>query len=998
MNDIELYFLGRFEVVNHGEPMPLPPSKKTRALLAYLSLNPRPMRREFLCELLWDIPDDPRGSLRWSLSKLRRLVNDADIDRIVADRNTVELDRSGVRIDVLQLSEIVTRDLGSTPTAALEDAAHRFQGNLLEDLELSNFYDFHSWCISEREQVVRHQEILLLELLDRLHGEPERAIPFARTLVSLSPYDEDNRAALIRLLVDLKHYKEAEQQFHLGRKMLAEVKATPTGAMLEALRRHETSAAKTESAPSIESTASTPTFDSPTDKAHETAEGIVGRSREMLLLSGVFTDVYQDNVVRFALISGEPGIGKTRLIQAVAEMARQAGANILESSAYESEGIRPFALWVDALGGAGGNIVADIFNARDGTNRGYLFDSLSSYIDAESTKGPMVLVFDDIHWCDESSAAALHYIARMNRHRPLLVVLGAREGELRDNLPVQQVLRGLSHDGVLTEVRLGPLTEIEIEQLVQQIEPRADRGKLSQECGGNPLFAIELARAEQAREGGNTFNELIRDRLSRLDIEGGEVLRWAAVLSPHIDFARLEKLTGFDSDQIGAVLEAAERQAMMKTTREGLRFSHNLIARGVYNDISPVRRQVMHRRVAELLEQSIRTDLGQAADLAHHATQSGDAALAARALVKAGQLCLRFFANEEALSLARRGLEIVDSLGESERVCVTIDLHNVRLSAAPLDDWESAARQYAELAERALDYGHLPHARLGYQMAANVRWAHGQWGGAREESLQAERIARGSTEEEHIIGLAETGKCLAMLERDLSHADAMLMQANAMAERRHFNYYAIPTGSGMLRFHENSLDEAEELFKDARTLCKSAGDRVSEFQANEYLVMIDIQRGSYKQAGERCLELKRIGEKLPEGSEAPFAHSLAGLCVYAESDDFDPLDRALESLRIADAKFRLAYAQTRAALLDIEFGRFETAIERATEALSCATVLERPTETLLANAVLANAHRQLGDTGKAEKYASLVAGFESARVAVWAQKIALGLTELTETK
>ena len=476
------------------------------------------------------------------------------------------------------------------------------------------------------------------------------------------------------------------------------------------------------------------------------------------------------------------------------------------------------------------------------------------------------------------------------------------------------------------------------------------------------------------------------------------MLRWAAVLSPHIDFARLEKLTGFESDRIGAVLEAAERQAMMKTTREGLRFSHNLIARGVYNDISPVRRQVMHRRVAELLEQSIRTDLGQAADLAHHATQSGDAALAARALVKAGQLCLRFFANEEALSLARRGLEIVDSLGESERVCVTIDLNNVRLSAAPLDDWESAARQYAELAERALDYGHLPHARLGYQMAANVRWAHGQWGGAREESLQAERIARGSTEEEHIIGLAETGKCLAMLERDLSHADAMLMQANAMAERRHFNYYAIPTGSGMLRFHENSLDEAEELFKDARTLCKSAGDRVSEFQANEYLVMIDIQRGRYKQAGERCLELKRIGEKLPEGSEAPFAHSLAGLCVYAESGDFDPLDRALESLRIADAKFRLAYAQTRAALLDIEFGRFETAIERATEALSCATVLERPTETLLANAVLANAHRQLGDTGKAEKYASLVAGFESARVAVWAQKIALGLTELTETK
>src|SRR5690606_24808202 len=68
MTDLELKFLGELEVLRGGQVLPLPPSRKTRALLAWLALNPKPFRREQLCELLWDIPDDPRGSLRWSLS------------------------------------------------------------------------------------------------------------------------------------------------------------------------------------------------------------------------------------------------------------------------------------------------------------------------------------------------------------------------------------------------------------------------------------------------------------------------------------------------------------------------------------------------------------------------------------------------------------------------------------------------------------------------------------------------------------------------------------------------------------------------------------------------------------------------------------------------------------------------------------------------------------------------------------------------------------------
>src|SRR5437667_915925 len=88
---LELRVLGELEVIRDGAPVALPPSRKTRALLAYLALTRRPHRRERLCEIFWDVPDDPRGALRWSLSKIRPFVDDPAYPRLVAERQTVEL-------------------------------------------------------------------------------------------------------------------------------------------------------------------------------------------------------------------------------------------------------------------------------------------------------------------------------------------------------------------------------------------------------------------------------------------------------------------------------------------------------------------------------------------------------------------------------------------------------------------------------------------------------------------------------------------------------------------------------------------------------------------------------------------------------------------------------------------------------------------------------------------------------------------------------------------
>jgi len=990
MTGLELRFLGDFEVIRDGEVMTLPPSKKTRALLAYLSLNARRFRREHLCELLWEVPDDPRGSLRWSLSKLRRLIDDEARTRIIADRLNVGVDAEDLNIDVAKLNALVEAGLEHATTDSLEDAANLYRGHFLEGLEFSNFHEFHAWCVAEREQVVRAQASVLSELVGRFAQAPEGALPYARLLVGISPYDEASRAVLIRLLVRLRRVEEAEQQYQLGVRMLAEAGVTSTGALLQARRPVEAG---------VQSVTGVPLSLGAAD-AKSVAPGIsslIGRDSEVKRITDAFANAVRQAQATMVLVHGEPGIGKTCVLEIVARLARDSGAFLIESSAFESEVIRPFSLWIDALRKAGDDAASNVFGetnfgAKGIEDRDSLFAALGDLVSRESADRPVVLIFDDVHWSDESSAAALHYVARMNRQRPLFGIVAGREDELRDNVAVQRAVRGMRGDGLLQELRLGRLSEQAVVSLIAQRAPGADSERLGQECGGNPLLAIELARAENEGGSASSLDDLVQERLARFGVDGAEVLRWAAVLSPPIDLPTLEELTHLDSTRIGAVLENAERHAMLLSDDRGLRFSHELVARSVYTGISPLRRQLMHRSIAELLEKNTAVDLAYASDLAHHAAQSGDHGLAARAMVSAGRLCLRFFANDEALNLARKGTQLAEQLPDADRVCVSIDLHDIILSAAPLENWEDAAQEYVSLAEQALDHGALAHARLGYHMAAYVRWAHGQWSGAQEETLQAERVARGGSPEEHIIGMAETAKCLAMLERDLSQADAMLMEAQALGARNRVNHQAISAGLGMLRFHENRLDEAEELFKEGRTLCKSAGDRVSEFQANEYLVMIDFQRGRFEAARKRCAELLAIGDKLREGSEAPFARALNDLCDYAIGDEAETLDASLEDLRIADAKHRLAYILTQAALIDIERGRTDDAIARATEALGYAGLLERATETTLAHVALAQAYLKSNDTSQASGHITSIAELDESEVAAWARALAEKLT------
>ncbi len=975
MASLKLNFLGDLEVVRDGQPLPLPPSKKTRALLAYLALNGRDFRREHLCELLWELPDDPKGSLRWSLSKLRRLVDD-DARRIVADRSHVRFEPHGASIDVAELRHLADTALASSTIEALEAAAKRYRGNFLEGLDLPNFHDFHAWCAAERELAARAQAAVLSTLVDRLGPEPARALPHARALVTIDPYDEWARATLIRLLSAVGHADEAEQHFQLGMRLLNEIGAPPSAALIDARRASDGKSSLVTAPKATAAVAPLPRVD-----------GLIGRDAEAADLCADFARVLARGQPQVTLLFGRPGIGKSTLLSALEEPAHAAGAIVLRASAVESETIRPFAVWIDALRRFDAKTATDVFRSESEDTRDRLFARLSKLLALQAEQRPVLILVDDLQWCDESSAAAMHYALRMNPQLPVFIALTARDDELRDNSAVQQALRGLRHDGLLKEVALGPLSNESVERLITAYAPNADARALTGACGGNPLIAIELARAITFGERGSSLDELVLERVSRCDAGTADLIRWAAVLSPRIDAAFLARVTELDVARIEHALDIAERQALMQLTEEGFRFSHTLIARYIYGDISPVRRRVMHRRVAELLERETALDLQTAADLAHHAQQSGEPDLAARAMICAGRLCLRFFANDDAQSLAHQGLAFAARLDDAARVRVTLELKDILMLAAPVPDWQSEASTLVELAEQALDHGAPSHARLGYHMASYLRWAHGDWARAREATLQAARATRAGADEDQVVGMAEAAKCLAMLERDLSVADAMLLEARSLASRKHVATAAIPAGLGMLRFHEGALDEAEALFDEARLLCKSAGDRLNEFQANEYLVMIDVERENYDAAKRRARALVELGAKLRDGSEAPFAEAVAAMCEYAVDDDPAALDDAIDALRTADAKHRLAYVLTRTALLDLARGRPSDAMARAGEALGYAEILERPTEQLLAHVVLAQASR----ASERKRHLDAIAVLDDQPVAVWARARAAAL-------
>jgi pimeloyl-ACP methyl ester carboxylesterase/DNA-binding SARP family transcriptional activator len=208
---LEVRVMGELAVFCNGEQVSLPRSRKTRALLAYLAVTNQPQSRERICEMFWDVPNDPRGSLRWSLSKVREVFKRSATNPVVTSRNTISLRAQSIELDLRSVKAISHRELDSLAVADLENLVTLFRGGFLDDLSLPRCPKFEAWRVSWISELNLLKTRVLRTLIDRLDGDASRALHYAHALRALHP-DDASLSALLQNITERAHKQEMNLQ------------------------------------------------------------------------------------------------------------------------------------------------------------------------------------------------------------------------------------------------------------------------------------------------------------------------------------------------------------------------------------------------------------------------------------------------------------------------------------------------------------------------------------------------------------------------------------------------------------------------------------------------------------------------------------------------------------------------------------------------------------------------------------------------------------------
>lgn len=210
-HEIQICLLGEVRVIRDGVELALPPSRKARAVLGYLAASGRPHRRERLCEIFWDVPDDPRGSLRWALSKLRSTIEKDETRYIIADRERIALDGANVSIDFVNIRDRVFDNRVFVPPDELRHMADVLSLQFMDGLNSAGKEEFQSWLATERE----HARLMATNVLKRLslhpEVEPKEAVKWSRLWQKADPYNVGAARSLVANLTAAGREQEANQ-------------------------------------------------------------------------------------------------------------------------------------------------------------------------------------------------------------------------------------------------------------------------------------------------------------------------------------------------------------------------------------------------------------------------------------------------------------------------------------------------------------------------------------------------------------------------------------------------------------------------------------------------------------------------------------------------------------------------------------------------------------------------------------------------------------------
>ncbi len=207
---LQVRLLGPLTIRRDGAVLALPASRKVRALLAYLSLAPRAVTRSQLCELLWDVPNDPRGELRWCLSKIRSVLDEPDRKRVDAGADTIGLDLSDCFVDAIEIAQAAQNGVETLPAERLRVLLALCNGDFLDGLEIDRNPAFNGWLTAQRRRF-RACHAALLEQLVASTADDDEAMRYLEKWLELAPFDLRVHEALLTALAGRGRLREGEE-------------------------------------------------------------------------------------------------------------------------------------------------------------------------------------------------------------------------------------------------------------------------------------------------------------------------------------------------------------------------------------------------------------------------------------------------------------------------------------------------------------------------------------------------------------------------------------------------------------------------------------------------------------------------------------------------------------------------------------------------------------------------------------------------------------------
>jgi DNA-binding SARP family transcriptional activator len=673
---LDIRLLGPPEILVDGVPLVVD-TRKAVAILALLGAERRAFARDELAALLWPDADDSaaHGALRRTLSALRTATGG---ESVVVDRARVGLAAEGVRVDLAELERLA----GSDSRRSLAAAADLARGPFLAGFNLRDSADFDDWRAGRAVAVER----TLMGVLDRLAtanqaaGDLPGAIAAASRRLDLDPLDEAGHVRLMDLFAWSGDRAGALRQYRLCVATLArELGVAPlasTTARYEAIRDAD------ELAEPPMAVTGRPRPDAQRPEAgggFATTPVLVGRDAAMTALLAAYSAV-TDGPGRIAVVTGEAGIGKTHLGDALAERVRAAGGTVLAARGYVGERGIAYGPIVELLRSALAepgamerleragvrSELARLLPAIDPGRRperaradgpgahARLVAAIADGLTA-LTAGPVpgCLSIDDLQWADGATLEALDYLARRLAGRSLLILLAWRPDDL-DEATGAVVRRLVAPPAVVVELaRLDHAAVAELAAPTTTDPVVVDR--LLEASEGLPLYVVEaLAAGDLALTSMPVgVRAVLRARLATVGETAGQVLAAASVIGRSFDLATVRHASGRSEGETVDALDESLRRGLVREAGNGFDFAHGGLRDLAYESTSLTRRRLLHRRVAEALRRDLagsgRDDLARLALIATHERDGGRPAEAAEAFRVAGARAAAMFANREAI-------------------------------------------------------------------------------------------------------------------------------------------------------------------------------------------------------------------------------------------------------------------------------------------------------------------------------------------------------------